>query len=232
MKKRIFSILLTLCMALCFMPKGVFAEGETVKNVATAQELVDALADIRNDTVRLTASITFNGNLTVERAMTLDLNGHVLRYYNPERACGDIEVTGDLTIIDSNPDTVHKFFNLYGGGLWVLDEENGDLIAKGGIISNYSLHVKDCTLTMNSGSFVGCQGSAGAVEIRSGTFTMNDGLMIGCYAAHLGAVLAFGGTFNMNGGVIKECTASSVGKDGVYLTSGAIMNANGGEVDG
>ena len=30
MKKRIFSILLTLCMALCFMPKGVFAEGETV----------------------------------------------------------------------------------------------------------------------------------------------------------------------------------------------------------
>lgn len=232
MKKRIFSILLTLCMALCFMPKGVFAEGETVKNVATAQELVDALADIRNDTVRLTASITFNGNLTVERAMTLDLNGHVLRYYNPERACGDIEVTGDLTIIDSNPDTVHKFFNLYGGGLWVLDEENGDLIAKGGIISNYSLHVKDCTLTMNSGSFVGCQGSAGAVEIRSGTFTMNDGLMIGCYAAHLGAVLAFGGTFNMNGGVIKECTAASIGKDGVYLTSGAIMNANGGKVDG
>ena len=130
MKKRIFSILLTLCMALCFMPKGVFAEGETVKNVATAQELVDALADIKNDTVRLTASITFNGNLTVERAMTLDLNGHVLRYYNPERACGDIEVTGDLTIIDSNPDTEHKFFNLYGGGLWVLDEENGDLIAK------------------------------------------------------------------------------------------------------
>lgn len=175
MKKRVFSILLTLCMALCFMPKGVFAEGETVKNVATAQELVDALADIRNDTVRLTASITFNENLTVGRAMTLDLNGHVLRYYNPERACGDIEVTGDLTIIDSNPDTVHKFFNLYGGGLWALDEENGDLIAKGGIISNYSLQVKDCTLTMNSGSFVGCQGTAGAVEIRSGTFTMNDG---------------------------------------------------------
>ena len=232
MKKRFLCILLTLCMALCLMPKGVFAQGDTVKNVATAQELVDALADVENDIVRLTASITFNGNLAVERAMTLDLNGHVLRYYNPDRACGDIEVTGDLTIIDSNPDTVHKFFDLYGGGLWVLDEENGDLIAKGGIISNYSLLVKDCTLTMNSGSFVGCQGTAGAVEIRGGTFTMNDGLIIGCYAAHLGAVLAFGGTFNMNGGVIKECTAASVAKDGVYLTNGAIMNANGGVVDG
>ena len=126
--------------ALLLCRKGVFAEGETVKNVATAQEtVVDALADIRNDTVRLTASITFKGNLTVERAMTLDLNGHVLRYYNPERACGDIEVTGDLTIIDSNPDTVHKFFDLYGGGLWVLDEENDGSNCQRGIISNYSL---------------------------------------------------------------------------------------------
>ncbi len=31
MKKRLLSILLTLCMILCIMPTSVFAEGETAK---------------------------------------------------------------------------------------------------------------------------------------------------------------------------------------------------------
>ena len=44
MKKRILGILLTLCIVICLAPTGVFADGETVKNVATAQELIDALA--------------------------------------------------------------------------------------------------------------------------------------------------------------------------------------------
>ena len=231
MKKQILSILLTLCMVLCILPTGVFAEGERTKDVSTVQELTDALADGANGTVRLTANIITDKNLTVDRTVKLDLNGYVLRYYNPDRACGNINVTGNLTLIDSNPNTEHRFTDFYGF-LLMLDETNGDKIAKGGIISNYSVCVDNCTFTMNSGSFVGCQGLAGAVEIRDGIFIMNDGLIIGCYAAHLGAVLAFGGTFNMNGGIIKECTASAVEKDGVYLTNGSVMNANGGEVDG
>ena len=61
---------------------------------------------------------------------------------------------------------------------------------------------------------------------------MNDGLLIGCYAAHLGAVPVDEGTFYMNGGSIRECSASAISPDGVYLTQGSVMHANGGEVDG
>ena len=45
MKKRVLSILLALCMAVCLLPTGMFAEGETDKRVGTKQGLVDALAD-------------------------------------------------------------------------------------------------------------------------------------------------------------------------------------------
>lgn len=36
MKKRILSILLTLCMILCLVPSSVFAESESTKTTATA----------------------------------------------------------------------------------------------------------------------------------------------------------------------------------------------------
>ena len=44
MKKRILSILLTLCMVLCIVPAGVFAEGETATGSAAIQLGTDALS--------------------------------------------------------------------------------------------------------------------------------------------------------------------------------------------
>lgn len=44
MKKRILSILLTLCMLFCLVPTGVFAEGETATGSATIQLGTDALS--------------------------------------------------------------------------------------------------------------------------------------------------------------------------------------------
>ena len=44
MKKRILSILLTLCMLLCLVPTGVFAEGETATGSAAIQLGTDALS--------------------------------------------------------------------------------------------------------------------------------------------------------------------------------------------
>ena len=44
MKKRILSILLTLCMLLCLVPTGVFAEGETATGFAAIQLGTDALS--------------------------------------------------------------------------------------------------------------------------------------------------------------------------------------------
>lgn len=43
MKKRIISILLTLCMMICLVPTGVFAEGETATSSAAIRLGADAL---------------------------------------------------------------------------------------------------------------------------------------------------------------------------------------------
>ena len=57
MKKRILSILLTLCMVLCLVPTTAFAEGETFKDVASAAELKSALADSSVPGIKLTSNI-------------------------------------------------------------------------------------------------------------------------------------------------------------------------------
>ena len=45
MKKRMLSILLALCTAVCFLTTGMFARGETGKGGGTKQGLVNASAD-------------------------------------------------------------------------------------------------------------------------------------------------------------------------------------------
>ena len=157
MKKRLFSILLALCMVLCLVPTTAFAESETeeppvcscetactaeamnadclicgvegasaencakyvkpIENaepegeenekqpegevsdpqpeaaltsliggsetateVSTADELTAAIADSNVITVKLTGDISISNSLTVNRTVTLDLNGHVLKY--------------------------------------------------------------------------------------------------------------------------------------------------------
>ena len=53
---------------------------ETAKDVSTAEELTAAIADVNFDTVRLAGDISISSSLTVNRTVTLDLNGHVLKY--------------------------------------------------------------------------------------------------------------------------------------------------------
>lgn len=197
--------------------------------VDNASALENALADV----IRLTKDIDIDKNLNVDRAVTLDLNGHVLRYYNANVLAGQINVNGNgnLTLVDSNPDVEHRFTDLYGGGLWILDETNGDKIAKGGIITACVVYVYGGTFTMDGGSFVGSQGHAGAVAVENGgTFTMNAGLIRNCYSAGSGAVYVIDSTATLNGGSIEECYLYS-GLVGMYLIRGVVI-ANGGKVDG
>lgn len=52
----------------------------TEKEVSTVDELTKAIADVNFDTVKLTTDIDISNTLTVNRTVTLDLNGHVLKY--------------------------------------------------------------------------------------------------------------------------------------------------------
>ena len=134
MKKRILGILLTLCIVICLAPTGVFADGETVKNVATAQELIDALADGANGTVRLAADIDIAGSLNISRTVTLDLNGHVLKM----TGSGSVIIlddnsgtnTGDLTLVDSDPTAEHKF-KVNGAEPWTPDDNGTEVVCGG-----------------------------------------------------------------------------------------------------
>ena len=76
---------------------------ETVAEVNTADDLIAAIAGVNFDTVKLTTDISISTSLTVNRTVTLDLNGHVLKYESANKGSVIVvENGGQLTIEDSN----------------------------------------------------------------------------------------------------------------------------------
>ena len=132
MKKRIVSILLTLCMVLCLVPTGVFAEGETTKKVETEQELVNALADSTVDVITLKNDIAINTTLTVDREVTLDLYGYMLEMKGSGSVIA-IQDGGHLTLEDSDPKALYMF-NPDANGLWKWVAGGGTKAVRGGVI--------------------------------------------------------------------------------------------------
>lgn len=204
-----------------------------VKEVATAEELTAALADSSISGITLKGDIDIGSTLTVNRTVTLDLNGNVLKMTGRGSVI-KVESGGNLTIQDSSTSTPHKF-TPGGDGLWGLDETGGSEIVYGGIITggtgmppgvNYSegggVYVSaGAALTMNGGSIIGCKaGSGGGVCIdydytaqKASEFIMNGGSIIGCTASSGGGVLIRSGCrFTMNSGSeIRCCTAENGG---------------------
>lgn len=204
-----------------------------VAEVTTAEHLTDMLADSSVVKITLAENIYIGSTLTVNRAVTLDLNGNVLKM-NGSGSVIKVESGGSLTIADSNTTTQHNF-TPNGDGLWVLDETGGSKFVYGGIITggtgmppgvNYSegggVYVSaGAALTMNGGSIVGCKAeSGGGVCIvydytaqKTSEFIMKGGSIIGCTASSGGGVLIRSGCrFTMNSGSeIRCCTARTGG---------------------
>ena len=84
---------------------------ETAKEVSNESELTAAIADTNVNTVKLAANIDISSSLTVNRTVTLDLNGHVLKYGSANNGSVIVvENGGQLTIEDSNTSNLsHKF---------------------------------------------------------------------------------------------------------------------------
>ena len=259
MKKRILSILLALCMLFCLVPTTAFAAGETNRKVETEQELVDALADSSVDIITLKNDIAIGTTLTVLRKVTLDLNGYVLKMTGSGSVIildNKSGITGDLTLIDSNPTAEHKF-KVNGVEPWVLDNSGTETVY-GGIITGGTgsriffsngvegggVIIGSGALTMNGGNIVGCiANDGGGLFLSDGSFTMNAGSIVGCSTpnrlttgeAFYGGIYAFGpmasgdttGVITLTGGLIKN--------NGRYAINAAYMTtiyANGGEVYG
>lgn len=259
MKKRILSILLALCMLFCLVPTTAFAESETSRKVETEQELVNALADSSADIITLKNDIAIGTTLTVLRKVTLDLNGYVLKMTGSGSVIildNKSGITGDLTLIDSNPTAEHKF-KVNGAEPWVLDDSGTETVY-GGIITGGTgsriffsngvegggVIIGSGALTMNGGNIVGCiANEGGGLFLSDGSFTMNAGSIVGCSTpnrlttgeAFHGGIYAFGPMANRDTTGVITLTGGLIKNNGRYAINAAYhttIYANGGEVYG
>lgn len=235
MKKQLVSILFALCMVLCLVPLAAFAEGETenVQVVADQTTLVAAMADTSVTTVKLAADIDIDATLKVDRTVTLDLNGQVLKYVGESKGSVIVvEDGGNLTLMDSNDEKVHNFDKSVMPWALAADDATGENIVAvpGGVITGgtgypFQLYstvncgggvyiAPDGQLTMTGGNIIGCSAEYGGgvciypkQDSKQGQFSMSGGSIIGCSAESGGGVCAFG-KFQMSGqAVIRSCTA-------------------------
>lgn len=219
-----------------------------VKEVATAEELTAALADSSISGITLKGDIDIGSTLTVNRTVTLDLNGNVLKMTGRGSVI-KVESGGNLTIADSNTSTSHNFYPDYKDSAWHIDmwklDDSGSETVSGGVItggsSDYAhndgggvLVNAGGTLVMAGGSIVGCSaiGLGGGVRLaydsaigKNSTFTMTGGSIIGCAAKNGGGVsISPGCTFTMGPrSEIRNCNAQS-GGGGVGIS--ALWNSN------
>ena len=207
-----------------------------VAEVTTAEELTSALANSSISGITLKKDIDISSTLTVNRTVTLDLNGNVLKMTGGFSVI-KVESGGNLTIQDSNKTTQHKFNPQCKDLVWYIDmwelDKDGSEIVSGGVITGGGgdqnngggVLVAGGTLTMAGGSIVGCSARSrgGGVYLaydsatgKSGTFIMTGGSIIGC-AAQLG-----GGVY-----VAPECTFAMATGSNIH---NCIANNDGGGV--
>ena len=181
--------------------------------VTTASELTGALADSSISRITLKGDIDIGSTLTVNRTVTLDLNGCVLKMTGSDSVI-KVEADGDLTIQDRNTTTQHKFnphckYLTWYIDMWELDS-GGSEIVSGGVITGGG----------------GDQSNGGGVLVAGGTLTMAGGNIVGCSAMSRGGGVYLSkdsdtgknGTFIMTSGSIIGCAAQLGG--GVYVTTG------------
>ena len=222
MKRRLLPILMTLVLVCALPIWAAFVTSGDVTNplVCTAgatspeESAVDKLKLAISSGVdaQLTEDIEITQTLYVERSMTLDLNGHVLKMTGNSSVLrvkeGPHPVT--LTITDSRPQNPHgSYAGLPAGGVITGGkgtDAGGSVHSVGGAVfleNGTTLKLEGGTLTGNSDS---------SVFIRTGaTFVMNGGTITGETVGVHNNV----GTFAMNGGRITGCSDR-----GVYVHNG------------
>ena len=205
---------------------SVTAGGTTTEYTDFATAVTNWNSAANGATLTLLADVTTESTIEVSGTKILDLNGYELKKTG---SGGVINVNGaNLTLNDSNPDTVHGYTISNpnnGAGLATVhsEKQDGDTEFTGGYITGGIATdgggggVKIASggrFTMNGGTVIGNTSSGGyggggifVVNNNSG-FTMNDGAIIGNTTTNGwgGGVnmTTDGGSFTMTGGVIEK----------------------------
>ena len=220
------------------------AASGAVTDVSTAADLTAAISNPDVNTVRLAANIDISNTLTVNRTVTLDLNGYALTVGGTELDIFSVNEHGNLTVKDSGTggkiDGQNKNcgFCIYGG---VLTLESGTITncttdGDGGAVDISSGDSEGVygKFVMNGGAITNCKVSddGGAVDIGNGcTFIMNSGTISGCRADDdAGAIfIKRNASFVMNGGTIENCSADNNG-GAVKMRNTSRFTMNGGTI--
>ena len=216
---------------------------ETFTGVTDETTLKKAVADGKS--VRMTQDITLTSSLYIEKAVTLDMDGHMLtRMHTDKYDMVVIQSGATLTLIDSNTGNLqHKFNAGEGGWTKAADDATGEGIVTvtGGVIygdagrsiDTRGIKILDGKLEMYGGNIVGIGNGythayGGGVYVSDKcTFNMYGGSIKGCYVFSDGGgvYVAAGGTFTMGGdSTIEGCNARSGG--GVYNAGTFTMSGN------
>lgn len=209
----------------------------TFREAATSNDLSDAL-NSDAAVIRLTGDIEITACMTVQRAVTIDLNGHLLKTTSGVSNLIHVTQNGELTLIDSNPNAVHKFDK--SNALWKLaaeDAESENIVEiKGGAITGGSYYTgggiyvrKGGTLLMRGGNIVGCTArEGGGIYVEDGgRFEMSAGTITGCVAQTAnnddtrgGGLCNFGTTVLSDAAAIRDCRAIQSDVDHGYAGGG------------
>lgn len=186
----------------------------TFLEVADSKNLSDALKS-DSAVIRLTGDIEITAFMAVSRPVTIDLNGHLLKTTSGVSNLIHVTQNGELTLVDSNPNAVHKFDK--SNALWKLAAEDAEdeniVVIKGGAITGG-------TGTGKAGNTCG-----GGIYVRKGgTLLMRGGNIVGCTAREGGGIyVEDGGRFEMSAGTITGCTAGQEEGEtanGVFIAAG------------
>ena len=204
MKRKLLSVLLTLCLAFSLLPTAALAEGEGAQTNDVAQigstkyaSLADAIAAASSGaTVTLLADVyTPETSYTIRKSLTIDLNGKT------------ITADGYDSVFAIEGEDNHVVINATNGGKVIAVERIGSA-------GKYAMAVwlagKDSTLTINGGEF--------SQSITS----MSDPQMDMIYTSK-GVITINGGTFHSG---TPKWTLNI--KDSAYKDGSANIIVNGG----
>lgn len=172
----------------------------TFLEVADSKNLSDALKS-DSAVIRLTGDIEITAFMAVSRPVTIDLNGHLLKTTSGVSNLIHVTPNGELTLIDSNPNAVHKFDK--SNALWKLAAEDAE--------GEYIVEIKGGAIT--GGSYY----TGGGIYVApGGTLLMQGGNIVGCTAREGGGIyVEDGGRFEMSAGTITGCVAQTANNDDI-----------------
>ena len=249
MKKRILSIVLTLCMVLMLVPTTAFAEGITP---ATPQTDTDGVYQIGTaEELYGFAQLVNNGNTSASAVLTADItvNSNLLNSLNEDGTVKDGATVTSWTPIGNNSNKYtgkfdgqgHTISGLYFNdadksyvGLFGILGENGEIKNVGVIDSYFNGYLSvGGVCGKNTGIITGCYntGEVSGVESVGGVCGESFGTITGCYnTGEVSGNYSVGGVCGRNvGGTITGCyNTGTVSGTGNYVGGVCGYNTDAG----